>query len=206
MNFPPLEELIQKFSRFPGIGQKSAGRLVFYLLSQPEEDVRELAHSILTFREEIGSCPDCGGLSYHNTCPICTDGTRDKSVWCIVEQQKDVLSIERTGQFKGQYHVLGGVLAPLDGVGPDQLRINELLNRIQSLKLDGKPPAELILATNPTLEGDATAGYLGKILESNFPDIQTTRLARGIQSGGELEFTDMSTLIRSLRDRRPVHE
>lgn len=199
MKFPLLDNLIRELARFPGIGPKSAGRLAFFLLDQPPEAIERLLTSIQDFRANIGQCPECGCLTEKETCPVCSDGSRDQRIFCVVENVRDLLTIERSGQHKGQYHVLGGALSPLDGIGPEELTIRKFLER-----LTGNAVTEVILATNPTLEGEATASYLGEQITQKFPDIKITRIAHGVQTGGELEFADLSTLAQSFQGRRSL--
>jgi len=188
-----IENLIEKFSKLPGIGKKSARRVVYHLLKIPKENCMELAKAITDIKEKIRYCTHCYNMSESEICGICSNPQRDKSLICVVEQPNDILIIEKTNEYKGLYHVLGGVLSPLDGVGPENLRIKELLNRItQDIK-------EIIIAVNPSTEGDATTHYLLKLLKLKVPKI--SRLARGIPVGGDLEYSDKVTVARALTGR-----
>ncbi len=188
-----LQQLIQAFNRLPGIGKKTATRLAFHILKSNREQALELARAIQRVKTEIRQCSICFNITENDPCPICQDPLRDKSVICVVESPEDVLLIERTNEFKGLYHVLGGVLSPLDGVGPEDLRIKELLNRLTpEIK-------EVILALNPSTEGEATAIYLARLIKPL--NIKITRLARGVPLGSSLEFVDELTLSRALQSR-----
>lgn len=202
MKFPLLDNLTRQLARFPGVGPKSALRMAYHLLEKESYETEQLAQALLDFRHNIGVCEACGCLAQDNQCPICADSRRDHDQYCVVEKTRDLLTIEKTGHFRGQYHVLGGALSPLDGIGPEDLRIPRLLERLKNQSATGHPPQELILATNPTLEGDATARFLAGVIAAEFPEIRVSRIAHGLQTGGELEFADTSTLIRSLKDRR----
>ncbi|MDZ7374008.1 MAG: recombination mediator RecR [candidate division KSB1 bacterium] len=191
---PAIERAIERLSRLPGIGRKTAQRLVFYLLRAPQDQVRELAQSLLELKERVRYCSVCFNLSEEDPCPICTDPQRDRSVVCVVEQANDVVALERTGQYRGLYHVLGGALSPLDGIGPDDLRVSELVSR-----LEGGEIREVIVATNPNTEGEATAVYLARLLKPL--GVRLTRIARGIPMGSDLEFADEATLARALEGR-----
>ncbi|GBD93726.1 recombination protein RecR [bacterium BMS3Abin05] len=188
-----LEKLISEFSKLPGIGRKSAQRLAFYLLKQSKEDVETLAQALIDVKEKTHYCSVCFNLTEIDPCPICRDVTRDHSTICVMEEPNEILAIEKTGMYHGVYHVLGGVLSPLDGVGPDNLRIKELLSRLTA------EVQEIILATNPDVEGEATALYLQQLIKPLGKKI--TRLARGIPAGGDLEFVDELTLSRALEGR-----
>jgi recombination protein RecR len=192
-----LELLIEELSKLPSIGQKSAQRIAMHLLRAPKEDALRLAQAIEAVKERVGFCSTCGNFSERDPCPICTDPQRDGSIVCVVEQPVDVLALERTGQFKGRYHVLGGALSPLDGTHPEDLRITPLLGRIR----DGGI-TEIILATNPNVAGEATALYLSKLLGPL--GVRTTRIARGVPMGSDLEYSDLVTLARALEGRREV--
>ncbi len=189
-----LDDVIDAFTRLPGIGKKSAARISYHLLSRPEHEVAELAHSISVLHERIHACPLCAAFTEHDPCDICSDPHRDKSLLCVVEHAQDVTTLSRISEYRGLFHVLGGVIAPLDGIGPENLRIGELIQRIK--KGDVK---EVIFATNPTMEGDTTALYIQNLLQE-YP-IEITRLASGLPAGGDLEYTDTLTLVRSLRGR-----
>lgn len=192
---PPLERAISELCKLPSIGRKTAQRLVFHLLKAPEEDARALAQAIGELRSLIRFCRDCFNLSDAELCPLCTDPRRDRSVLCIVEEASNLIAIERTGSFQGLYHVLGGALSPLKDIGPEQLHIRELMERLGASEF-----REIILATNPDVEGEATAVYLARLLTPL--GVQVTRLAQGLPAGGDLEFTDQLTLRRALEGRR----
>jgi len=196
--FPPsLENLIDCFASLPGIGKKSAQRLAFHVLSMPAGGAEGFARAILDARENVHTCPVCQNLTDSELCPICAGDKRDKSVICVVAEPRDVLSIERSREFGGVYHVLHGVLSPMNRIGPDDIRISELLRRIQ----DGTV-REVIMATNPDTEGDATAMYIARLLKPF--EIKVTRLAYGIPVGSNLEFADDATLLRALEGRREI--
>jgi recombination protein RecR len=194
----PVQDLIDELGRLPGIGPKSAQRIAFYLLSADPADVTRLQEVLQQIKEGVRFCEICGNVSEERLCRICADARRDPGMVCVVEEPKDVLAVERTREFKGRYHVLGGALDPLSGVGPDQLRIRELLMRIGSEEV-----TEVILATDPNTEGEATATYLSRMLR-DFPGLTVTRLASGLPMGGDLEFADELTLGRALTGRRAV--
>ncbi len=197
---PALETVIERLSRLPTIGRKTAQRLALFLLKQPREDVTALAEAIGTLQERTKTCSICANITELDPCPICRDPRRDRSVMCVVEEPSDVLVIERTNEYKGLYHVLGGALSPLEGVGPDQLKVHELLVRLR--EEDGIPVREIILAMDPNVEGEATTLYLAKLL-SPLVD-RVTRIARGIPIGSDLEFADEATLARALEGRTAV--
>ncbi|GAB4363711.1 MAG: recombination mediator RecR [Spirochaetales bacterium] len=192
-----LDELIAQIARLPGLGKKSASRIAYYLLKADPQYVQNLAQQMIHVRERIRPCRECGAYTEEEVCSICTDTGRDRSLLCVVEQPQDVEVIESTREYRGLYHVLMGVLSPIDGVGPAELRISKLLERLQSL-----PVKEVIIATNPTLEGDTTALYLVQQIEPL--GIRTSRLALGLPVGGDLEYADRLTLARSLRGRTPL--
>lgn len=194
----PVARLIDEFSRLPGIGPKTASRLVFYLLRAPEEQAQSLADALRELRERITFCSICFNITETDPCAVCTDEGRDRSIICVVEEPLDVIAIERTRDYQGLYHVLHGTIAPVEGIGPDELRIAELLPR-----LDAMPPVrEVIIATNPNMEGEATAMYVARQLEGK--DVRVTRLARGLPMGGDLEYADEVTLSRSLAGRQLI--
>jgi recombination protein RecR len=196
----PVARLIEAFARLPGIGPKTAQRLTYHLLRAPEGEARALATALLAVRDEVVYCESCFNISTEALCPICADPSRDERRVCVVEEPLDVLAIERTGAFRGRYHVLHGAISPMDGVGPDRLRIRELLERVAQRSADREPYEEVVLATNPTLEGEATAMYLAERLA---PDVGLiTRIARGIPVGGDLEYADEVTLVRAMQGRR----
>lgn len=192
-----LQDLIEELGRLPGIGPKSAQRLAFHLLAADSADVERLAQVMLDVTRTVKFCSVCGNVSQEDICRICTDSRRDATVICVVEEPKDVVAIERTREFRGRYHVLGGAISPIDGVGPDDLRITELLSRLA----DGSI-TEVILATDPNLEGEATATYLARVLSPL--DIKVTRLASGLPVGGDLEYADEVTLGRAFAGRRSL--
>jgi recombination protein RecR len=195
MTAEPVARLIEEFNKLPGIGPKTAQRLTFHLLRMPKEDARGLADAIVEVKERIGFCTICFNITESDPCWVCR-GSRDKTMICVVEEPLDVLALERTGAYKGLYHVLHGAISPMEGIGPEELRIRELLGRLQ----DGV--VEIILATNPNLEGEATAMYLTKLLSPLCPKV--TRLARGLPVGGDLEYADEVTLTRALEGRREL--
>ena len=189
-----LDEVVESFSRLPGIGKKSAARIANSLLSADSTFMQRFSAQIATLQERIRPCTICGGWTESAPCPICADSLRDRSLICVVEQPQDVQTIESSHTFRGLYHVLGGVISPLDGIGPSQLRIAELHQRVASGDVK-----EVIIATNPTVDGDTTALYIQKSLEAS--NVKITRLASGIPAGGDLEYVDRLTLDRSFRGR-----
>jgi recombination protein RecR len=198
----PVARLIEALSRLPGVGPKTAQRLTYHLLRAPEAEVRALASALVAVREEVVYCTTCFNISTGPLCPICADPARDVRRLCVVEEPLDVLALERTRAFKGLYHVLHGAISPMDGVGPDRLRVRELLDRVVQSQAQGEPYEEVVLATNPTLEGEATAMYLAERLAPNVGLI--TRIARGIPVGGDLEYADEVTLVRAMQGRREI--
>jgi recombination protein RecR len=192
-----LEQLIAELAKNPSVGQKSAQRLALHLLRASREEALQLAEAIRAVKEHVGFCGVCGNFSEQDPCLICRDEQRDGSLVCVVEQPVDVLAFERTGQFKGRYHVLGGALSPLDGTHPEDLRIRQLLERLQR-----EPIKEVILATNPNVAGEATALYLSRLLAPL--GVRVTRIARGVPMGSDLEYSDLVTLARALEGRREV--
>ena len=198
----PVARLIEAFSRLPGIGPKTAQRLTFHLLRAPDAEARQLAAALVAVRDEVVFCERCFNISDAALCPLCRDPARDGRRLCIVEEPLDVLALERTGEFKGLYHVLHGAISPIDGIGPDRLRIRELLGRVEEAFAAGEPFEEVILATNPTLEGEATAMFLDERLDGRVGLV--SRIARGIPVGGDLEYADEVTLIRALQGRRAI--
>ena len=195
----PIQNLIDAFARLPGIGPKTASRLTFYLLRAPENLALDLADALQNLQSGTGFCQRCFNITAAENpeCEICTDESRDAATLCVVEEPLDVLALERTGGFQGRYHVLGGALSPIEGIGPDDLRIRELLARLQT-----EPISEIILATNPSMEGDATAMYLRQQLQPL--GVRITRLARGLPVGGDLEYADQNTLLRALAGRQEM--
>lgn len=202
MNLPaPLQNLVNALARLPGIGPKTASRLTFYLLNAPEDVSRDLAEALLALKANIAYCQVCFNITVagREQCEICADPQRDGRIVCVVEEALDVLAIERTGAYGGKYHVLRGALSPIEGIGPEDLTIRELLARVQAGGIE-----EVILATNPSLEGDATAMYIQRQL-GGYP-VRVTRLARGLPVGGDLEYADQSTLLRALQGRQNMHD
>jgi recombination protein RecR len=198
----PVARLIESFARLPGIGPKTAQRLTYHLLRTPETEARTLAAALIAVREQVVFCDQCFNISDAPLCPICRDPARDTSRLCVVEEPLDVLALERTSEFRGLYHVLHGAISPIDGIGPERLKVRELLERAREASNVGRPFEEVIVATNPTLEGEATAMYLAERLEGLVGVV--TRIARGIPVGGDLEYADEVTLIRALQGRRAV--
>ncbi|RZS44971.1 DNA replication and repair protein RecR [Herbihabitans rhizosphaerae] len=194
----PVQDLIEELGRLPGVGPKSAQRIAFHLLGSDPADVARLQDALQRVKDGVVFCDVCGNVSEQERCRICRDARRDPASVCVVEEPKDVLAIERTREFKGRYHVLGGALDPLSGIGPDQLRIRELLTRIGEQEV-----TEVIIATDPNTEGEATATYLVRMLR-DFPGLTVTRLASGLPMGGDLEFADELTLGRAFSGRRTV--
>ncbi|WP_026423840.1 recombination mediator RecR [Actinokineospora inagensis] len=194
----PVQDLIDELGRLPGVGPKSAQRIAFHLLAAEPADVTRLQEALQKVKDGVVFCDVCGNVSEQATCRICRDDRRDPTAVCVVEEPKDVLAIERTREFKGRYHVLGGALDPLSGIGPEQLRIRQLLSRISAQEV-----TEVILAMDPNTEGEATATYLVRMLR-DFPGLTVTRLASGLPMGGDLEFADELTLGRALSGRRAV--
>ena len=194
---PPVEELIAQFRRLPGVGKKSAQRMAFFVLGLPEGEAEAFANSILSAKRTVYRCRVCCNLTDREVCPICSDAERDRSTVCVVADPKDVAAIERTREYKGLYHVLHGVISPLDGVGPDDIRIRELMSR-----LAGDEVRELILATDPDTTGEATAMYIARLAKPF--GVKTTRLAYGIPVGGHLEFADDVTLSRAISGRSEI--
>ena len=196
-NIVPLTELIAQFERLPGIGRKTAQRLAYSILEQPPERAEKFAEALVNARSKIHFCKVCQGLTDKEVCDICDDSRRDHSVICVVAEPKDVMAFERTREYAGVYHVLHGVISPLDGIGPDQLRIKELMSRLGSGEVK-----EIIMATNPTVEGEATASYISRLVKPM--GIKVTRLAYGIPVGGDLEYADEFTLARALEGRNEI--
>lgn len=196
----PLAKLVAEFEKLPGIGPKSAQRLAFHILRVSQEEARSLAEAILDVKELIKVCPVCFNFTDQERCGICTDPQRDPSLLCVVAEPRDVVAMEKTNEFRGLYHVLGGVISPMDGVGPESLRIKELLERLS----DGTV-REVILATNPTIEGDTTAMYIAREIRSSFGDkIRVTRIAHGMPVGSDMDYADQATLIQALQWRREI--
>lgn len=193
----PVTRLIDELGRLPGVGPKSASRLAYYLLRASREQALGLAEAILEVKERIVLCSRCFNITESDPCSVCTDPNRDSSIICVVEEPLDVLALERTGEFRGRYHILHGVISPVDGVGPDKLKIRELIDRVAA-----EHPAEVILATNPNIEGDATAMYIARQLVSS--GVSISRPASGLPVGGDLEYADEITLGRALSGRRAL--
>ncbi|MCI0531924.1 MAG: recombination mediator RecR [candidate division Zixibacteria bacterium] len=189
-----VDRLIEEFSKLPGIGRKTAMRLAFYILREDKTEAEKLAQALLDVKERVKYCSICFNVTEDDPCFVCRDEKRDKLTICVVEEANDILALERTGEYNGLYHVLGGALSPLDGIGPDNLRVKELLMRLKG------EMNEVILATNPNVEGEATAIYLSKLIKPL--GIKVTRIARGLPMGGDLEFADQVTLMRALEGRR----
>lgn len=193
----PVSRLIEEFNKLPGIGPKTAQRLTYFLIRMPEEEARALAEAILAVKEKIVLCSTCQNITDTDPCVICRGEGRDRSMICVVEEPLDILPLERTREYKGLYHVLHGVISPMEGIGPDDLKIRELLQRLQ-----GGEVQEVILATNPNLEGEATAMYLQRLIAPL--GIKVTRLARGLPFGADLEYADEVTLTRALENRQEI--
>ena len=193
----PVARLIEALQRLPGVGPKTAQRMTFFLLKRPVEEVRELAESLVAVKERIVYCGTCFNVTDQDPCRICAAPARDARVLCVVEEPNDLLAMERTGEFRGRYHVLLGALSPLDGIGPDDLKVRELL-----LRLEQGETGEVILATNQNVEGEATALYLAKLLRPL--GVRVTRIARGLPVGGDLEYADQVTLSKALEGRREI--
>jgi recombination protein RecR len=198
----PVARLVEAFGRLPGIGPKTAQRLTYYILRAQDQEARTLAAALIAVKEQVRLCERCFNFSDAALCAVCSDVGRDQRRVCVVEEPLDLLAIERTGEFRGLYHVLHGAISPIDGIGPDRLRIRELLERAERARDEGERWEEVILATNPTLEGEATAMYVAERLDGLAGSV--TRIARGIPVGGDLEYADDVTLIRSLQGRRAL--
>ncbi len=193
----PLARLVGEFEKLPGIGPKSAQRLAFYVLRLSEEEASSLAEAINEVKAKIGYCRICSNFTDQEVCDICRDPRRSDDEICVIAEPRDLIAMDKTGEFRGKYHVLGGVLAPMDGIGPDQLKIRELLARLGQHEV-----REIVLAMNPTVEGDATAMYLAKLLKPL--GMRVTRIAHGVPVGGDLDYADQATLIQALEDRREM--
>jgi recombination protein RecR len=193
---PAVDNLVAQLTRLPGVGQRTAQRLAFHLLRAPKDEALALAAAIEEVKERVRFCRECGNLTEDEVCSICVDGRRDRSLICVVEQPADLLSVERTAEYRGLYHVLGGALSPIDGVEPSHLRIDELLRRVERNGIE-----EVVLATNPNMTGEATAAYLADRLRGR---VRVTRLASGLPVGGDLEYADEVTLGRALAGRREM--
>jgi recombination protein RecR len=193
----PVQDLIDELGRLPGVGPKSAQRIAFHLLKLPTADATRLARAIVDAKERVTFCTRCFNIAEGGECAICTDTRRDTATICVVEESRDIVAVEKTGEYRGRYHVLQGAISPIEGVGPDQLRVRELLAR-----LDGEGITEIILCTNPNLEGEATAMYLSRLIKPL--GVKVTRIASGLPVGGDLEYADELTLGRALEGRREV--
>lgn len=197
MYFPALDNAIHLLSTLPGIGRRSAMRVAFHLIRKDHHTSRQIADAILELKEQVRFCKICGGLTDRDVCEICEDVRRDESLICVVEDPGDIYAIEKTSEYRGKYHVLMGALSPLDGIGPDDLRIAELLDRIKHSEI-----SELIMATNPTMEGDATAQYIASKLKDT--GIRISRISHGISTGSSIEYADQSALARSIKNRQDL--
>jgi|SRR5690554_416235 len=199
MQYPnAITNLIESLSKLPGVGPKTAERLAFFIANKmKEEDILNFANSLIVVKRDLTDCSVCGNITDKNPCRICTDKTRDRSIIAVVEENKDLIAMEKMKEYKGQYHVLNGVISPINGIGPQDINIPSLLNRLKSDEIK-----EVILATNTTIEGESTAMYIAKLLEKT--DIRVTRIARGLPAGGGLEYADEVTLLRALEGRREI--
>lgn len=193
----PIQRLVNQLSRLPGVGQKTAQRLAYHIISLPEDQVRELAVAIFNGKKQVHFCPICGNYTDADPCALCADETRDKKILCVVKDPRDVAAMERMRDFNGQYHVLHGVISPMDGVGPDDIRIRELMSRLASGAVE-----EVVLATNPDIEGEATAAYISRLIKPL--GVRVTRIAHGVPVGGDLEYTDEVTLSKAFENRREL--
>jgi len=196
----PLARLVSEFEKLPGIGPKSAQRLAFHVLRITEDEANALAEAVVNVKQQIRLCPVCFNFTDQERCEVCSDARRDRSVICVVAEPRDVVAMEKTNEFRGLYHVLGGVISPMDGVGPEMLKIRELLARIHEGEI-----AELIIATNPTIEGDATAMYIARVVKDAFGEkVKVMRIAHGMPVGGDMDYADQATLIQALQWRREM--
>ncbi len=195
----PVARLIDALTRLPGIGPKTAQRLAFFILKRPADEAQALAGAIVAARTQVVTCSRCHNLTDTDPCRLCSDESRDRTMLCVVQEPRDVAAMERTREYRGLYHVLHGAISPLDGVGPDDLRVRELVARLH----DGSV-SEVILATNPNVEGEATALYLARLIRSVTPAVRVTRIARGLPVGGDLEYADEVTLSKALEGRREL--
>jgi len=193
----PIARLIEEFEKLPGIGHKTAQRLAFHVLNSPIAVAEELSNALIEARTKVKSCSVCGNISDSELCPVCSSDKRNRNIICVVEEARDVIAMERTREYNGVYHVLHGVISPIDGIGPNDIKVKELLERLKDVEV-----TEVILATNPNVEGEATAMYISKILKPL--GIKTTRIAHGIPVGGNLEYTDEVTLLKALEGRREI--
>lgn len=193
----PLARLVGELEKLPGIGPKSAQRLAFYVLRIPEDEARQLAEAIVEVKQRITTCSVCFNFTDQPICDVCRSTRRDKSCLCVVAEPRDLMAMERTNEFTGRYHVLGGVISPMEGIGPEMLRVRELIERIHADEVK-----EVILATNPTVEGDTTAMYLARLIKPF--DVKVSKIAFGLPMGGDLDYADQATLIQALEGRRPL--
>jgi recombination protein RecR len=193
----PVQDLIDELGRLPGVGPKSAQRIAFHLLKLPKDDALRLARAIAVVKDKVAFCQTCFNISEGDRCGICSDPRRESTIVCVVEEPRDIVAVEKTGEFKGRYHVLQGAISPIEGIGPDQLRVKELLTRVEPEGIE-----EVILCTNPNIEGEATAMYLGRLLKPL--GLKVTRIASGLPVGGDLEYADELTLGRAIEGRRDV--
>lgn len=193
----PIAKLIEELSKLPGIGKRSAERLAFHILNLEEKEAQSLSDAIISAKKQITFCPECQSLTDVTPCAICSNPRRDRSIICVVENPKDILAIEKTREYKGLYHVLHGAISPMDGIGPEMLKIKELLARLSSGEVN-----EIIMATNPSIEGEATAMYISKLIKPL--GITVTRIAHGIPVGGDLEYADEVTLTKAIEGRRAI--
>ncbi len=194
---PSIEKLIESFEKLPSIGHKTAIRLAYHMLDMSDDEIKEFTSSITDAKQKLKYCSICFNISDTDPCPICSDAKRDQSTICVVEDVRDIMAMERTHEYKGVYHVLHGTISPLNGIGPDEIKIKELLNRIRDNEIK-----EVIIATNPRVEGEATSIYLSKLLKAF--NIKVTRIAHGIPVGGDLEYTDEITLMKAMEGRREI--
>lgn len=194
---PSIEKLIESFEKLPSIGHKTAIRLAYHMLDMSDDEIKEFTSSITNAKQKLKYCSICFNISDTDPCPICSDTKRDQSTICVVEDVRDIMAMERTHEYKGVYHVLHGTISPLNGIGPDEIKIKELLNRIRDNEIK-----EVIIATNPRVEGEATSIYLSKLLKAF--NIKVTRIAHGIPVGGDLEYTDEITLMKAMEGRREI--
>lgn len=192
-----IAKLVNQLSKLPGVGRKTAQRLAYHIIALPEDQVRELAVAIFNGKKQIHFCPICGNYTDTDPCPICADSSRRKDIVCVVRDPRDVNALERMREYDGMYHVLHGVISPMDGVGPDDIRIRELMTRLASGEIK-----EVVLATNPDVEGEATAAYISRLIKPM--GVKVTRIAHGVPIGGELEYTDEVTLLRAFQGRREI--
>lgn len=198
MYYPePISKLIDSFTKLPGIGPKTASRLAFHVLSMEENDVLDFAKALVSAKRELSHCSVCGFITDRDPCAICGDGSRDESLICVVQDSRDVIAMEKMKEFRGKYHVLHGAISPMDGIGPEDINIPDLLNRLKD-----ETVKELILATNPNIEGEATAMYISRLVRPS--GVKTTRIAHGLPVGGDLEYADEVTLSKALEGRREL--